>query len=437
MSVNSLQLKKWVSLGVITWPAPQIPQIPGALDTVRVHDSTTQRLVEVSFGPQASIYACGITPYDATHIGHAATYVAFDLLNRALRDAGKTVTYASNVTDVDDPLLERATATGVDWEELASSQINLFAQDMTALGVIPPDTYLGVVETIPQVVNAVAKMLADGSAYYVPVLDGSSVRPGASDVYADISVDPRFGSFAPISPAERVEFFSQRGGDPQRDGKRNQLDPLLWRAARVGEPSWDAEMVGAGRPGWHIECALIAQQGLGNRFDVLGGGNDLIFPHHEMSASHARMLTKDAQAGPRLAVHAGLVSYQGQKMSKSLGNLVFVSQLIRDGIEPMVIRLALLSQHYRSEWEWTAELLDQAQARYQLWLDAFSGNGGPSFDAALQSMRDALRNDLDAPAALEAVDAWSRTTLAGDVAFIEGAPGVMSRAVNALLGVRM
>lgn len=422
---------------MITWPAPQIPQIPGSLDTVRVYDSTTQRLVEVSFGETASIYACGITPYDATHIGHAATYVAFDLLNRALRDAGKTVTYASNVTDVDDPLLERAQATGADWEELAASQINLFAQDMTALGVIPPDTYLGVVETIEDVANSVTALISNGSAYFVPVTDGTAVHEGAADVYADVSADDRFGALAPISEQDRTTFFAQRGGDPLREGKRNPFDPLLWRAARAGEPAWDAAGIGAGRPGWHIECTVIAQGALGNRFDVLGGGNDLLFPHHEMSASHARMLTQDAQAGPRLAVHTGLVSYQGEKMSKSLGNLVFVSQLIRDGVEPMVIRLALLAQHYRTEWEWTAALLDQAQVRYQLWLDAFSGNGGPAYDETLAAMRSAIRDDLNAAVALEAVDAWARTALAGDVEFIEGAPGVMSRAVNSLLGIRM
>lgn len=428
--------KYWLSLGVITWPAPQIPQIPGSLDSVRVFDSTTERLMEVTFGPSASIYACGITPYDATHIGHAATYVAFDLLNRALRDAGKTVKYASNVTDVDDPLLERAQATGVDWEELAATQIALFGRDMTALGVIPPDTYLGVVETIPEVSRAVLDMVEAGAAYFVEVMDGTAQVEGARDVYADLSVDARFGALAPISEDERLAQFAERGGDPLREGKRAPLDPLLWRAAREGEPSWAAEGLDAGRPGWHIECALIAQRGLGNRFSVLAGGKDLLFPHHEMSTSHTRILSGDSQAGPRVSLHAGLVSYQGEKMSKSLGNLVFVSELIKDEVDPMVIRLALLSQHYRSEWEWTDSLLDQAKDRLQLWLDAFSGNGGPDATAVLKNMRAAMREDLNAPEALVAVDEWARECLRGEVEFVEGAPGVVSRAVNALLGIR-
>lgn len=422
---------------MITWPTPQIPQIPGSLDTVEVYDSTTKELREVAFGATASIYVCGITPYDATHIGHAATYVAFDLLNRALRDAGKKVTYASNVTDVDDPLLERATATGADWSELAQSQINLFAADMTALGVIPPDTYLGVVETIPDVVAAVQQLVAQGAAYPVPVTDGTAQTDGAVDYYADLSADNRFGSLAPITAAERKQFFAERGGDPDREGKLNELDPLLWRAARVGEPSWDGETLGSGRPGWHIECALIAQRGLGDRFNVLGGGKDLLFPHHEMSASHARTLSGDAQAGPRLSVHAGLVAYEGEKMSKSRGNLVFVSALLKQGVEPMVIRLALLSQHYRSEWEWTQEILDAAQTRYELWIEGFSGNGGPRFEETLAAMRAALRNDLDAPAALLAVDTWAREAIEARGDVVEGAPGVVSRAVNALLGIRL
>lgn len=422
---------------MITWPAPQIPLIPGETDSVRVFDSTTHQLVEVAFGSSASLYVCGITPYDATHIGHAATYVAFDVLHRVLLDAGKDVTVTSNLTDVDDPLLERASDTGVDWRVLAADQASLFGQDMTALGVIPPHTYVSAVESVDLVVPAVEQMLADDSAYRVAVTDGLALDADAWDVYADVSADSRFGSVAPMSADERLELFAQRGGDPERVGKRNALDPLLWRAARTGEPYWNGGSLGEGRPGWHIECSVIAQQGLGNRYTVVGGGSDLLFPHHELSASHARMITHDAQAGPRLAVHAGLVAFEGEKMSKSRGNLVFVSSLRNSGVEPMVIRLALLSQHYRSEWEWTQEILKDAQARFDLWLDAFSGNGGPSFEQTLAGMRAALAEDLNAPAALEIVDEWARLCLSGEFESQEGAPGVASRAVNALLGVRL
>jgi len=432
---------------VITWPTPQIPLLPGSLDTVKLFDSTTQGLVDVTFGDKASMYVCGITPYDATHIGHAATYVAFDVLNRALRDAGKEVTYASNVTDVDDPLLERANATGADWQELAASQIALFAEDMTALGVIPPDVYVGAVESVPSVVRAVQGLVAAGSAYPVPVpADENPVVAGAFDYYADLSADTRFGSVAPTLKDQRPQLFAERGGDPTRQGKRGELDPLLWRAARVGEPSWDGESLGYGRPGWHIECALIALEGLGSRFSVLGGGNDLLFPHHEMSTSHARVLTGDSQAGARVAAHAGLVAYQGEKMSKSLGNLVFVSKLRAQGINPMVIRLALLAQHYRTNWEWTDSLLEAATERCQLWLDAFSANGGADPEPTLSAIRAALREDLDTPRALASIDQWAQKTLElantpdgqlGVVPSVEGAPGVISRAANALLGIRL
>lgn len=423
---------------MITWPSPQLPQIPGSMPEVKILDSTTQRLVTSTTGPIARIYVCGVTPYDATHIGHAATYVAFDLLNRAWRDAGYTVEFTSNVTDVDDPLLERAAATGQDWWQLAQEQTALFAEDMTALGVIPPDTYIGAVESVPQVASAISQMLAQGTAYRVATDPADLVSDTElGDVYADLSKDPKFGAVANLEASERLDLFGQRGGDPQRAGKRSPLDPLLWRRERAGEPAWDAGDLGKGRPGWHIECAVIAKQGLGASFDVQGGGSDLLFPHHEMSTSHMRVLENNADAGAAFHLHAGLVSYQGEKMSKSLGNLVFVSKLRAAGVNPMVIRLALLGQRYSSEWEWTDALLEQAQERYDLWLAAVSGNGGPAAQDTLAAMRAALSNDLDAPQALAAVDAWAHLSLSNEYEPQEGAPGVISRAVNALLGVRL
>lgn len=423
---------------MITWPSPQLPQIPGSMPDVKILDSTTQRLVTSTTGPIARIYVCGVTPYDATHIGHAATYVAFDLLNRAWRDAGYTVEFTSNVTDVDDPLLERAAATGQDWWQLAQEQTALFAEDMTALGVIPPDTYIGAVESVPQVASAISQMLAQGTAYRVATDPADLVSDTElGDVYADLSKDPKFGAVANLEASERLDLFGQRGGDPQRAGKRSPLDPLLWRRERAGEPAWDAGDLGKGRPGWHIECAVIAKQGLGASFDVQGGGSDLLFPHHEMSTSHMRVLENNADAGAAFHLHAGLVSYQGEKMSKSLGNLVFVSKLRAAGVNPMVIRLALLGQRYSSEWEWTDALLEQAQERYDLWLAAVSGNGGPAAQDTLAAMRAALSNDLDAPQALAAVDAWAHLSLSNEYEPQEGAPGVISRAVNALLGVRL
>jgi L-cysteine:1D-myo-inositol 2-amino-2-deoxy-alpha-D-glucopyranoside ligase len=402
-----------------TWPAPALPALPrtGDPDPVLVHDSTSHTLVEAAPGPVATLYACGITPYDATHLGHANTYLTFDLLQRAWLDAGKRVTYTSNVTDVDDPLLERATATGVDWRELALEQTELYRTDMTALRMLPPATWTGAVESIPAVVAAVTAMLDAGAAYRVD-----------RDVYADLSADPAFGTVAGFDDATMRALFAERGGDPDRPGKRHPLDPALWRGEQPGDPSWDGGVLGAGRPGWHIECAVIARDGLGLPFDVQGGGADLLFPHHEMSSSHDRMLS--GGGAPRAHVHAGLVAYDGEKMSKSRGNLVLVSKLRATGVDPMAIRLALLAHHYRGEWEWTDDDLPAGVRRLETWRDAVSGNGGPDATATLAAVRAALADDLDAPRALAAVDAWAVAPGAGD-------PALVASAVDALLGVRL
>jgi L-cysteine:1D-myo-inositol 2-amino-2-deoxy-alpha-D-glucopyranoside ligase len=420
---------------VLTWPTPQIPQLPGRGGPVRVRDTSTGGLVVAAAGDTATLYVCGITPYDATHLGHAATYVAFDLLVRSWRDAGQRVRYASNVTDVDDPLLERALATGVDWRDLAIEQTALFAEDMTALGVVPPDVYTGAVESIPAVARAVSDLLAAGAAYLVDEPDAAG--QGRGDIYADLSADPDLGRVAGLDRDQMLELFAERGGDPSRAGKRDPLDPLLWRRERPGEPAWDGGELGSGRPGWHIECAVIARDGLGLPFDVQGGGVDLRFPHHELSTSHARLL--DAGQGARIHAHAGMVGLDGEKMSKSRGNLVLVSRLRAHGVDPMAIRLAILAHHYASDWEWTDADLDRARARLDRWQRAVSGNGGPDTTATLAAVRSALGADLDAPAALAAVDAWADDALATDPAAdrVIGAPGVISRTVNALLGIRL
>ncbi|MBO1750252.1 cysteine--1-D-myo-inosityl 2-amino-2-deoxy-alpha-D-glucopyranoside ligase [Actinotalea sp. BY-33] len=419
---------------MLTWPSPHVPQIPGQGGEVRIVDSTTDALVVAAPGPVARLYVCGITPYDATHLGHAATYIAFDLLHRAWLDAGLEVRYASNVTDVDDPLLERAKQTGQAWDELAAEQTALFAEDMTALAVLPPHTYLGAVETIPLVARSVAQLLDQGLAYRVPVEEGAGgENPDLGDVYADISVDPHFGSVAGLDHDETVRLFAERGGDPQRSGKRDPLDPALWRRERPGEPSWDGGALGTGRPGWHIECTVIAEDALGSEFDVQGGGRDLCFPHHEMSTAHARSL---GGLGARSHVHAGMVGLDGEKMSKSLGNLVLVSRLRADGVDPMAVRLGVLAHHYRTDWDWDDEVLATATKRLERWRSAVSGNGGPDPDSTVAAVRAALAADLDAPSALQAVDTWADASLSvgGDV---EGAPGIIARMVDALLGVRL
>jgi L-cysteine:1D-myo-inositol 2-amino-2-deoxy-alpha-D-glucopyranoside ligase len=380
-----------------------------------------------------SLYVCGITPYDATHLGHAATYVTFDLLGRVLRDSGHRVRYVQNITDIDDPLLERAERDGIPWEDLATREIALFREDMTALGVIPPDEYLGAVESIPTFVEPIERLVASGLAYAVRAPDAS--RDGAHDVYYEVARDPGFGSVSHLDEGGMLEVFAERGGDPDREGKRGRLDALLWRAHRDGEPEWDGASLGWGRPGWHIECACIALDHLGVPVDVQGGGTDLIFPHHEMSAAHGRALAGTASFASAY-VHQGMVGLAGEKMSKSRGNLVLVSDLRAAGIDPMAIRLALLARHHRDDWMWEESQLVEAQQRLATWRAALSGNGGPVADQTVDDMRAALADDLDSPRALEAVDRWASQSLTrgGED---PGAPGVLGRALDALLGIRL
>ena len=405
------------------WPAPEVPSLPGVGLPLRLRDSASGDLLATEPGPTARMYVCGITPYDATHIGHAATYVAFDLVGRAWRDAGHAVHYVQNVTDVDDPLLERAERDGQDWRELAEREIELFREDMTALGVVPPEDFVGAVEAIPRIVEAVQALQARGATYDV---DG--------DTYFAVHADPRFGSVGRLDEPTMLRLFAERGGDPDRPGKKHPLDCLLWQTAREGEPSWDTEL-GPGRPGWHIECTAIALDHLGSGFDVQGGGTDLIFPHHEMGASEAQVLTGEWPFAQHY-VHAGMVALDGEKMSKSKGNLVFVSALRRAGRDPMAIRLALLAHHYRSDWGWTEDDLTRAEHRLGRWREAAALASGPPADAVLDGIRRRLAEDLDAPGALTVMDGWVEQALrsGGDD---RTAPGLVRAAVDALLGIRL
>ncbi|MGZ4662612.1 MAG: cysteine--1-D-myo-inosityl 2-amino-2-deoxy-alpha-D-glucopyranoside ligase, partial [Arthrobacter sp.] len=416
------------------------PQLPGSMPALRLFDTAQGAPVTIEPSGLQSMYVCGITPYDATHMGHAASYVAFDLLNRAWRDGGQRVAYVQNVTDVDDPLLERATATGVDWRDLAASQIKLFHTDMEALNVLSPDHYVGAVESIPEIVPAIEQLLHRGLAYRVA---GSAGEPDG-DVYYDVeaagkhSVDEKawtLGSVSGLTETAMLELFAERGGDPGRAGKRQALDPLLWRVAREGEPSWPGGGLGAGRPGWHIECTVIAQKYLPAPFTVQGGGSDLIFPHHEMGAGHAYSL-----AGVPLAkhfAHAGMVGLDGEKMSKSKGNLVLVSRLRADGEEPAAIRLAILAHHYRSDWSWTAAGFADAKARLEDWRNALTVAPEGSAARLVSEMRTALSQDLDAPAALAAVDRWAHDAHQRGLAGSPLDQALVGDAVNALLGVEL
>ena len=384
-----------------SWPVPEIPALPVPGPAVSVHDTATGALVTTRPEGAARLYVCGITPYDATHLGHAATYVAFDLLNRAWRVAGHEVTYVQNVTDVDDPLLERAAKVGVDWVELAERETELFRQDMTALRVLPPDHYIGAVESIPLVIRLIERLEAAGSVYRVD-----------DDLYFSVTADPDFGAVSGWGREQMLRVFPDRGGDPARPGKKDPLDCVVWLAEREGEPAWDSPF-GRGRPGWHIECTAMAMELLGGAFDVQGGGNDLVFPHHEMCASEAQVAVP-SQRFAQVYAHAGMVGYDGEKMSKSRGNLVFVSQLRNSDVDPMAIRLALLRHHYRSDWEWTDQLLWDSVDDLARWRKALSLGAGAPAGPVAEAVLAALADDLDAPTAAAAVDGWVAATLGTD-----------------------
>jgi L-cysteine:1D-myo-inositol 2-amino-2-deoxy-alpha-D-glucopyranoside ligase len=435
-----------------SWRAAGVPSLPGRGPDPFIHDTAAGELVQAAAGPTATMYACGITPYDATHIGHAATFVAWDLLVRAWRDAGHNVIYVQNVTDVDDPLLERADRDGEDWRELAAREISRYRGDMEALRVLPPARLVGAVEALP-VIERLARRLAErGSLYDVE-----------GDLYFSRAADPEFGSVSHLDPAEMALLFAERGGDPARPGKKDPLDAMVWLAARPGEPSW-ASSFGPGRPGWHVECAAIATEYLSRVFDVQAGGSDLIFPHHEMSASHARVALGDSpHTFARHYLHAGMVRLDGEKMSKSLGNLVFVSSLLAGGTDPMAIRLAILAHRYSHDWDWTAAGLAAAAQRLARWREAVSrllaATGGPASqpggpaspsgalaaaEAMLAAVRERMADDLDAPGALAAVDRWAQE-VAGMPSLPAGSAPVGSlaagslaaAAVDALLGVAL
>ena len=456
-----------------SWRRADVPVLPGSGPAPRLHDTASGELVLAAAGPVATLYACGITPYDATHMGHAATYTAWDLLVRTWLDAAPetpetpeaqetqgtpepprapdryAVVYVQNVTDVDDPLLERAERDGEDWRELARRETQRYREDMQALRVLPPTHLIGAVEALPVIQRFTARMADRGALYNVD-----------EDVYFARSADPGFGSLSGpgtacgYGPAEMAELAAQRGGDPDRPGKKDPLDVLVWRAERPGEPAWDSRF-GRGRPGWHVECAAIATEYLGTSFDVQAGGSDLVFPHHEMSASHARVALSPADHPfARVYVHAGMVSYHGEKMSKSLGNLVFVSKLLADGVDPMAIRMALLAHHYRSDWEWTDAVLGDAQARLARWRAALARAEATAPEAVtpgvapaaaaemvLSGVRARMHDDLDAPGALAVVDHWADPLVAEPPTRItaEDLAGarLVKATVDALLGISL
>jgi L-cysteine:1D-myo-inositol 2-amino-2-deoxy-alpha-D-glucopyranoside ligase len=410
------------------WPEVYIPQLPSrfTLPQLSLFNTAAQRVEKLPLKNRYRIYVCGITPYDATHLGHAATYLSFDLINRYLRATGARVDFVQNITDIDDPLLERARRDGLDWRELAQSQIDLFKGDMTDLHVIPPDNYIGVVEAMPLVVDAVQRLKDHKTTYEV-----------GSDLYFRVHSDSEFGSRSHYSEEKMLQIFAERGGDPQKPGKENPLDALVWLAQRDGEPGWPSPF-GTGRPGWHIECCAIAlhylQPDMNDDFaiDIQGGGSDLIFPHHEMSAAQSRSINNQRFA--RCYVHAGMIGLHGEKMSKSLGNLIFVSKLIASGINPAAIRWALMGHQYADDLMWNESLIVRASDDIErLQLNLARMEVAPT-DRVIQEIIESLAENLNTPRALVALHEWMDATEAGETG---GVAGELSRALDTLLGVAL
>lgn len=410
------------------WPEVYIPQLPSrfTFPQLSLFNTSSQTVEALPLKKRYRIYVCGITPYDATHLGHAATYLTFDLINRYLRATGARVDFVQNITDIDDPLLERAHRDGVDWQELAQSQIDLFKGDMADLHVIPPQDYIGVVEAMPLVVEAVQKLKDHKTTYEV-----------GSDIYYRVHADSEFGSRSHYSEEKMLQIFAERGGDPQKPGKENPLDALVWLAQRDGEPGWPSPF-GAGRPGWHIECCAIAlhylQPDAGDDFaiDIQGGGSDLIFPHHEMSAAQSRSINNQRFA--RSYVHAGMIGLNGEKMSKSLGNLVFVSKLIASGINPAAIRWALMGHHYADDLMWDNLIIENASREIErLQLNLARMEVAPT-DLVISQVIESLSHNLDTPHALSALRQWMDATESGETG---GVAGELSRALDTLLGIAL
>jgi L-cysteine:1D-myo-inositol 2-amino-2-deoxy-alpha-D-glucopyranoside ligase len=398
----------------------------GTLGRLSLFNTTTQKVEPLVERDIYRLYVCGITPYDATHLGHAATYVTFDLINRYLRFTGAQVRFVENITDIDDPLLERAARDGVDWHELALSQIELFRGDMVALHVIPPDSYIGVIEAMEIIIDSISALEARGSLYRVE-----------DDLYFRVRLDPEFLHRSHLTLDTAMQFFSERGGDPSRAGKEDPLDALVWRAARPGEPNWPSPF-GPGRPGWHIECSAIALHYLAPdrdaeyAIDIQGGGSDLIFPHHDMSAAQGVIAT--GQKFARTFVHTGMIGLDGTKMSKSLGNLIFVSQLLKDGIDPMAIRLALLGHHYRDDHMWGSnEIGDASILLDRIRLNLSKVDVAPT-QPVISLIGQRLAIDLDTVGVIAAITSWCEQTEGGATG---GSAGDLSRVLDNLLGLAL
>jgi L-cysteine:1D-myo-inositol 2-amino-2-deoxy-alpha-D-glucopyranoside ligase len=404
------------------WPKPHIAPLSGlSFPNLKLMNSK-KVMTTIEPATPFKIYVCGITPYDATHLGHAATYVAFDLINRYQHLAGNRLDFVENITDIDDPLLVRAKRDSIDWKVLAENQIDLFLTDMTALRVIPPNNLVTVTSSMKIIEDFITLLDQRGFLYQIE-----------NDHYFSVE---RFLEDMPLSSDEAIKIFSERGGDPERAGKRHPLDPVVWMAHQGDDPSWESKF-GLGRPGWHVECTAIAVHYLDSAnvdpiIQIQGGGSDLIFPHHYMSEQIVR-----AAYGRGFAnnyVHSAMIHLDGEKMSKSKGNLVFVSKLLSQGIDPMVIRWALLSGHYQQDRSWSDELLQKSTSEVSLLRSALAQSEVAETKELIQSIISDLANNLDTPAALNRLIAWAKSSQSSPKV---NESGLVSRGIDSLLGLAL
>jgi L-cysteine:1D-myo-inositol 2-amino-2-deoxy-alpha-D-glucopyranoside ligase len=404
------------------WPKPHIAPLSGlSFPNLKLMNSK-KVMTTIEPATPFKIYVCGITPYDATHLGHAATYVAFDLINRYQHLAGNRLDFVENITDIDDPLLVRAKRDSIDWKVLAENQIDLFLTDMTALRVIPPNNLVTVTSSMKIIEDFITLLDQRGFLYQIE-----------NDHYFSVE---SFLEEMPFSIDEAIEIFSERGGDPKRAGKRHPLDPVVWMAHQGDDPSWESKF-GLGRPGWHVECTAIAVHYLDSAnvdpiIQIQGGGSDLIFPHHYMSEQIVR-----AAYGRGFAnnyVHSAMIHLDGEKMSKSKGNLVFVSKLLSQGIDPMVIRWALLSGHYQQDRSWSDELLQKSISEVSLLRSALAQSEVAETKELIQSIVSDLANNLDTPAALNRLIAWAKSSQSSPKV---NESGLVSRGIDSLLGLAL
>jgi L-cysteine:1D-myo-inositol 2-amino-2-deoxy-alpha-D-glucopyranoside ligase len=405
-----------------SWPKPFVPSlINHDFPPLNIKDSSAG-LIQFEKSEDFRMYVCGITPYDATHLGHAATYLAFDLIYRYQFLSGKNIKFVENITDIDDPLLERANRDKVDWSALADSQINLFKSDMSALRVIPPEHFIKVTESLTIIEEFIKRLAKNGYLYEIE-----------KDYYFAVE---QFLNDLPMPVDEAVKVFSERGGDPHRVGKKHPLDPLVWSAHVGNEPGWESSF-GFGRPGWHVECTAIACHYLDENeknpiVSLQGGGSDLIFPHHFMSAQIIQ-----AAYGRKFSesfVHTAMISLDGEKMSKSKGNLVFVSKLLESGIDPMILRWALLRGHYQQDRAWSNELLEISTKEVELVRSALAQSEVADTDNVINFLIQDISNNLDTPSALDRLTKWANLSQSNPTV---NQSGLMARAVDSLLGLAL